>query len=587
MPYNPLPKPFKAWQPWLSWFDESLQPLVADLLLQLNNVLGPVKKSQWNEQKLLSGLGDLRKRGSYEHLLTSEWLIAEEEPDEFIRRVVSCEQLFLTPMQEKSKANGVIIALFDCGTLQLGAPRLVHLILMLLLDIRSHRQHSKFYWGSIPHPSKLHLFNDISDLKLLLNKRKIVLTTDEMYHQWDDYLQQSGQNYDECWLIGANHSLNSFSTHQVNIERLIKSQEKLSVSINSNTTARQCYLTLPNEIFCTKMLSGQFTSDSHYAEIIKQSAVPINLDFNPIISANGNHILTFNRDGSVAYCITLSSPYLLKKSCRIQYHTLKSTILGIDLQGKRIVALIHEQERLSLWQAHNGQFELAEELNIDQNRPLRSFIALNGVQGSVFMLIDSDHSLYCLCFLPKKKEVVSLKTIANNVVALFKLNDNAAYYCYFDEQGLLCLKDYNVGRFYRLGGIKNQANLQYLLTAEHLWLKGFGRLAIGSEQQWRVFTNQHESVNVTIPNDWLVFGLFYDLHSDETHFLVIDQDKKQIALFDYVNNQTNICLRSPHKIVSYSYNSFAKAFSITDENGSLMLYSFITQSIRLKLNKAD
>ncbi|MWP62958.1 hypothetical protein [Gilliamella sp. Pas-s25] len=588
MVYNKFPKAFQAWQPWLAWFDESLQPLVADLLLQLNNILGPVKESQWNEQKLLSGLGDLHKRGSYDHLLTSEWLIAEEEPDEFIRRVVNYEQLFLTPMQEKSKANGVIIALFDCGALQLGASRLVHLILMLLLDIRSHHQHSQFYWGVIPHPPKLHLFKDINDLKLLLNKRNIVLTTDEMYTQWANYLQQSGQDYDECWLIGTNHPLNLFSTHQVNVERLIKSQEKLSVAIKSNTMARQCYLTLPNVILCAKMLSGQFTSDSHYAEIIKQSVVPINIDFKPIISANGNYILTFNLDGTAAYCITLSSPDLLKKSCRIQYHTLKNTILGIDLQGKRIVALIREQEKLSLWQAHNGQFELLENLNIDKNRPLISFLALNGIQESIFMFIDFDRTLYCLRFLPKKKEVISLSTINNNVVALFRLAENAAYYCYFDEQGLLCLKDYNVGRFsYQLAGIKNQPDLQYLLTAEHLWLNGFGRFAIGAGQQWRVFTSQHESVNVTVSNHWLVFGLFYDLHSDKTHFLVIDQDKKQIALFDYMDNQMNICLRSPHKIVSYSYNSLAKAFSITDENGNLMLYSFVTQSIRLKLSKAD
>lgn len=68
---------------------------------------------------------------------------------------------------------------------------------------------------------------------------------------------------------------------------------------------------------------------------------------------------------------------------------------------------------------------------------------------------------------------------------------------------------------------------------------------------------------------------------------MINQDKKQVALFDYLNSKIIPCLRSVNEIVSYSYNSLAKSFSITNQNGELMLYSLITQSIRLKLIKTD
>jgi hypothetical protein len=588
MSNNPLPKPFRAWQPWLSWFDENLQPIVADLLLQLNNLLGPTKESRWKDQQFLSGLGDLKKRGSYDHLLTSEWLIAEEEPDEFIRRAVSYEHLFFTPMQEKSKANGVIIALFDCGILQLGVSRLVHLILMLLLEIRSHNHQSQFYWGIIQNRPNLRLFKDIGDLKCLLNKRTTTLATDKMYRHWANYFEQSEQLYDECWLIGANPPFTTFSTHQVNIERLIKSPEKLSVTINSKIMSKHCCLSLPAPIFCEKMLAGQFASNSDYAEIIQQSVVPINIGFNPIISANGKCILTLNLDSTMAYCINITGIHSPKKNCRIQYHHLSGSVLGMDLKGKRIVALLHDQQRLFLWQANSGRFELVENLNIDKDKPLIAFLGLYNVHGSTFLFIDSNSLLCSLYFLPKKNEVISLQTINKNVVALFKLHDSAAYYFYFDDQNRLCLTGYNAGTYtYRLVGIKHKSNLQYLLTAEQLWLKGFGRLAIGDGQLWRVFTAEKESMHVTVPNEWLVFGLFYDSYDGRTHFLVINHDKKQVALFDYVTNSINICLRSPHKIVSYSYNSLAKSFTVTTDAGELILYSFITQSMRLKLSKID
>ncbi|WP_294963697.1 hypothetical protein [uncultured Gilliamella sp.] len=590
MSYNQLPKAFKAWQPWLSWFDESLQPVVADLMMQLNILLGPVKESHWNAQKLFSGLGDLRQRGNYEHLLFSEWLIAEDEPDEFIRRAVNYEHLFLAPLQEKSKANGVIIALFESSVLQLGVQRLVHLILMLLLEIRSYNHHSQFYWGVIENPSQLTLFKDINDLKFLLNHRSKILATNQMFNNWTNYFKQSNLIYDECWLIGGNHPSAEFITHQVSIDRLIKYYDKLSVEIKNRSTTRHCLLSLPNNIICAKMLSGQFISDNYFAEIEKRSIVPINIEFKPIISNDGNHILTFTHDKTNAYSITINDMLSSKQICRIQYYYLKGSVLGLDFQGKRIIAFICEQQKLYLWQSNKPKIELSMDFNLDQDKLLPQFICLYGNHGYDVFFIEENKSLLCCWYgiSKKKDEVNNFHIIADNVITLFKLDERRAGYVYLNDMQQLCIHGLNHAHLnYCLVGFEKQVNQQIYVTAENLWLKGFGRLAIGYGRQWTVFTTENDFINVTTPNDWQIFGLFYDAQQNCTNFVMINQDKKQVALFDYLNNKIIPCLRSVNEIVSYSYNSLAKSFSITNQNGELMLYSLITQSIRLKLIKTD
>lgn len=582
---NQLPKPFKMWQPWLSWFDEDLQPIVADLLLQLNNLLGPMKESMWNAQQQLSGLGDLRKRGSYEHLLSSEWLIAEEEPDEFIRRVIAHEHLFLNPIPEKSKANGVIIGLFDSGILQLGVPRVVHLILMLLLNIRSHNHNSQFYWGVIQNKPKLRQFDNIYDLQMLLKNRTIQLVNNTMVTNWSEYLTQSQLNYDECWLIGPNYTKPEFITHQVNIDKLIKQQHQLSVEIKTSSMVRQRHLTLPNEAICARIVAGQFTSGSDIPDLEEKSLESINVNLKPIISPNGLHILTYNNDNTKLCLINLRQVGAIKQSCKIRYYHFNNQIIDYHLNGKDIFLLIIEQKRLFLWQTRNPKIEISVNINIE-------------VTGSRFLcfskppyfyreiyILDANNSLLSLRLKNKDEgKFTQVEKEAENVVGLFPVYNNRIGYIYYNEQQQLFFKcTYFIERL--LLGVTRQNDQQYYLAAEKLWGKNgsFGRLAIGSGQKWQLFRYYDDYINVNVPQEWLVFGIFYHDKQDKTDFLVMNQDKKQIALFDFTTNKINVFMRLAYKIVNYSYNSQAQSIAITTDNGELILYSLLTESIRLKL----
>ena len=588
MPYKPLPKPFQAWQHWLSRFDENLQPIIADLLLQFNFFIGSISESQCSKQ-LSSDSSDLQKRGKYEHLLTTEWLIAQEEPDEFIRRAANNEHLFLTPAYEKPKANGVIIALFDCGLLQLGMPRVAHLILMILFDIRAHNLNSQFYWGILQSNSELMLFSGIEDLKLLLKNRTMNCLDTKHLDYWKDYLKQSELLYDECWIIGNNFSKVDFATHKISINRLISKFTNLSVDMTNNKISNHFELKLPNEVICAKMLSGLFESGSNYAVINEQSYLPLNANLHLDISPNSNHVLVFNSENNKICFITINDILSQRQVCRVKNYSLKSHVLGLDIQGKHIVALYQENQKYYLWGSDIPKRELSEEININAINQLSYFLYLYGDHNPKLLYIDEHQSLYSVYWINYYGDILnSQHEIAKNVIVLFKLSEKQACYIYQDDQEQFCITGYALNHLsYYLSIKKINENLQYFISSENLWLTGFGHLAVGFEHQWQVFVDENSYVEVTTPLEWQVFGFFYDNHEDKINFLIIDKDKKQVALFDYLNHKIDVCFKSSYKIILYHYNSLAQSFSVIMDNGELILYSLKTQSIRLKLYKAD
>lgn len=588
MPYKPLPKPFQAWQHWLSRFDENLQPIIADLLLQFNLFIGSISESQCSKQ-LSSDSSDLQKRGKYEHLLTTEWLIAQEEPDEFIRRAANNEHLFLTPAYEKPKANGVIIALFDCGLLQLGMPRVAHLILMILFDIRAHNLNSQFYWGILQSNSELILFSGIEDLKLLLKNRTMNCLDTKHLDYWKDYLKQSELLYDECWIIGNNFSKVDFATHKISINRLISKFTNLSVDMTNNKISNHFELKLPNEVICAKMLSGLFESGSNYAVINEQSYLPLNANLHLDISPNSNHVLVFNSENNKICFITINDILSQRQVCRVKNYSLKSHVLGLDIQGKHIVALYQENQKYYLWGSDIPKRELSEEININAINQLSYFLYLYGDHNPKLLYIDDHQSLYSVYWINYYGDILnSQHEIAKNVIVLFKLSEKQACYIYQDDQEQFCITGYALNHLsYYLSIKKINENLQYFISSENLWLTGFGHLAVGFEHQWQVFVDENSYVEVTTPLEWQVFGFFYDNHEEKINFLIIDKDKKQVALFDYLNHKIDVCFKSSYKIVLYHYNSLAQSFSVIMDNGELILYSLKTQSIRLKLYKAD
>lgn len=133
-------------------FDPAVSLGIGPWLTPLLHVLGPMRVPTDSTSGDPDGYSGIARRGPYDRLLTSEWLFALDEPDEFIRRAVMDEHMFLARHFRDPSGASTSVALLDCGPLQLGAPRLAQLALLVVLARRAAAAGAVFRFGMLQVP---------------------------------------------------------------------------------------------------------------------------------------------------------------------------------------------------------------------------------------------------------------------------------------------------------------------------------------------------------------------------------------------------------------------------------------------------
>lgn len=135
---RPQPDALAGWADQLARLDPDVAEAVAALLPPVDELFArhtATPAPGWSAE--LDGFDALTRRGTPEHLLMSEWLLAEEVPEEFQRRAATGELGYLRLHRARRPATGRIVLLLDTGPTQLGAPRLVHLAAIVALARRA------------------------------------------------------------------------------------------------------------------------------------------------------------------------------------------------------------------------------------------------------------------------------------------------------------------------------------------------------------------------------------------------------------------------------------------------------------------
>ncbi|MFE2106308.1 hypothetical protein ACFXAF_10615 [Kitasatospora sp. NPDC059463] len=131
-----LPAALAPWAGALSALTPELAAALGPLLRRLDALVAerePVTDGPGEPD----GLGGLGRSGPPDRLLPSEWLLAEEHPEEFLRRFADRELLYLEPEFRTAKPRGRTVAMVDAGPSQAGAGRLVQLAALLVLHRRA------------------------------------------------------------------------------------------------------------------------------------------------------------------------------------------------------------------------------------------------------------------------------------------------------------------------------------------------------------------------------------------------------------------------------------------------------------------
>jgi hypothetical protein len=201
-----LPPALAPWRRPLSELPRDLAVGLGPLVQRLAQAVGPLRPARQAPSGEVDGFDGLARRGSYERLLLTEWLLADELPDEFLRRATTGEHAFLHPARREPGRTRRSVALFDAGPGQLGGPRLVQLALLVVLAARAEAAGVRLAWGLLQAPGLLREDLTGAGLMALLQGRTDLEPSPGHLEAWAAALSREGpapRAADDLWVVGA------------------------------------------------------------------------------------------------------------------------------------------------------------------------------------------------------------------------------------------------------------------------------------------------------------------------------------------------------------------------------------------------
>ncbi|MBS1795963.1 MAG: hypothetical protein JSS81_19070 [Acidobacteria bacterium] len=258
-----LPVHLAPWAEQLRLFPDELSLTLGEYARRVAPLIGPLNAAADDPDGEPNGYDGVARRGIYERLLLSEFALADEFPEEFIRRAVMGEHLFLHPARVSTGTKRVSIALFDTGAMQLGAPRIAHLAAFIVLARRAEAAGAAFLWGALQDARQLVLSDDTeASLKILLESRTAREVRAEDLEAWREKLAGLDRT-DDVWLVGddavfALDAARGFSRIGVG-ESVELDKRELYLRVKGVSGAlRRTTLALPAPEICTRLLRDPF-----------------------------------------------------------------------------------------------------------------------------------------------------------------------------------------------------------------------------------------------------------------------------------------------------------------------------------------
>ncbi|HLM59815.1 MAG TPA: hypothetical protein VK308_03315 [Pyrinomonadaceae bacterium] len=258
-----LPASLSYWAEQLKIFPDEISLALGVMAQKISPFVAPLRSNEEISNREPNGYDGVARRGIYERLLLSELVLADEISEEFIRRAVMGEHLFLNLARVAPSAKRMSLALFSTGAEQLGTPRIAHLAALIVLARRAESVRAAFGWG-ILQDKDLKIFSEVTESNILhlINARTAETLTPEYISKWREKLLELDTVAD-VWLIGDDDLKNfeeakNFSLLMVE-DVLEPNKKQLQISVQSSSGSRkQTMLELPEEAICTRLLRNPF-----------------------------------------------------------------------------------------------------------------------------------------------------------------------------------------------------------------------------------------------------------------------------------------------------------------------------------------
>ncbi len=291
-----LPPNLAKWGSPLSELAPELALALGPWLERLWLAIGPIPRPSALGEGQPDGFDGLLRRGSYERLLLTEWLLAGELPEEFDRRAVSGEHTFLAPRRVQQAGGRRVVALFNSGPRQLGTPRLAHLALMIVLARRAQEAAAEFAWSCVDGETLAVSEGGKKEVQRLLTQAAAFEPDEAKQAHWDRELGERHAS-EERWVIGA-PGMRIAGAHHVDVLDVLEpGGRKLEVRVKPLDQARRgLELELPGDADCVRLLRNPFP-EARAAPSAKTT--PIGKDSGICFSADGRRLFAWRSKSEI------------------------------------------------------------------------------------------------------------------------------------------------------------------------------------------------------------------------------------------------------------------------------------------------
>ncbi|MBL8955032.1 MAG: hypothetical protein JNK82_29925 [Myxococcaceae bacterium] len=294
-----LPQPLQRWTQALALFPRHLALELGAWFPRLLAALGPMRARAAEGSDEPDGFDGLSRRGPYERLLTTEWALADEHPDEFLRRATSGEHTFFQLAFRAPAGKRRCLVLLDSGPSQLGTPRLAHLAALAVLERRAADARSELLWGVLQQPPGRFLTGlNPSAVEHWVRARTPHEPTPEDLAGWRDAFGRTGPD-DEVWVLGSSRAARFEDT---NLLLVREAPGALALEVKPRTGARrEVLLPLPSDEVCTQLIRDPLKREAPIDRLAGPST-------NLLFVAGGSRLLYGTAGGSLVTHIIPGAP---------------------------------------------------------------------------------------------------------------------------------------------------------------------------------------------------------------------------------------------------------------------------------------
>ena len=347
-----LPRPLAAWGPYLSIFPRDLALSLGPALQRLSSALGPLKVRRASGDGEADGFDGLTRRGPYERLLASEWLLADEAPDEFNRRAVMGEHIFLRVNHPAPGGARTSVAVFDAGPAQLGSPRIAQLAALIVLARRAEAAGVRFAWGILQDP-EAPLYTDVTEAGIfrLLQARTPHEATDAQVAAWRARVH-GWRELDDLWMVGPPRLGTLPTTRGASVVQVwdILDPEVRRVAVKvgrwPGAPSSEVALELPADWACVRLLRDPFAAAASAPRRLERRLIPVS---NLVFAANGSKLFARAADGGLVAFPIPNSPRAAAGAPRSYDPWPGEPPLAVGLAGKRVVVAMTHGGALTPW----------------------------------------------------------------------------------------------------------------------------------------------------------------------------------------------------------------------------------------------